>query len=215
MTPAVQGRHCAACDKVVVDFTRMTDAEVVAYLTQTSGQSCGRFRAEQLQRPLRMATEALVSRRWLAAALALLGTAGPAMAQSKLPALQEQRMLVGEPVAPTSISPDRVIRGRVIDAATGEGLPGVTVLLKGSYVRIDTQADGSFELTLPEWDNQESMLIFSIVGFDTKEHTIRSLQPADNFIKVRLNPDVKGWPVVIQTAAPRGLWQRLTGLLRR
>ena len=30
MTPAAQGRHCAACAKTVVDFSRMTDAQVVA-----------------------------------------------------------------------------------------------------------------------------------------------------------------------------------------
>ncbi|NVO84912.1 hypothetical protein [Hymenobacter terrestris] len=30
MTPAAQGRHCAACAKTVVDFSCMTDAQVVA-----------------------------------------------------------------------------------------------------------------------------------------------------------------------------------------
>ncbi|WP_426489672.1 carboxypeptidase-like regulatory domain-containing protein [Hymenobacter sp. 102] len=217
MTPAAQGRHCAACNKVVVDFTRMTDAEVVAYLTQASGRSCGRFRAEQLQRPLRVATEAPVSRRWLAAALAVLGlgAAGPVAAQTRSAAPQEQRLLLGKPVAPKPASPERVIRGRVTDAGSGEGLPGVTVLLKGSHVRIDTQADGSFELTLPELAGQESMLIFSAVGFNTKEHLIRSLQSSENFVKLQLNPDVKGWAVVTPIEAPRGLWQRLTRPFRR
>ncbi|MBC6608354.1 hypothetical protein H8B13_16125 [Hymenobacter sp. BT188] len=53
MTTAAQGRHCAACDKVVVDFTRMTDTEVVLWLQQEqSGRTCGRFATLQLNRPL-------------------------------------------------------------------------------------------------------------------------------------------------------------------
>ncbi|MET4105857.1 hypothetical protein [Hymenobacter sp. UYP22] len=42
MTPAPGGRHCAACNKVVVDFTSMTTAEVVAYL-QRHPYACGKF----------------------------------------------------------------------------------------------------------------------------------------------------------------------------
>ncbi len=52
MTPADKGRHCKSCDKVVVDFSRMTDAQVVAHFKSYQGKTCGRFRAEQLDRPM-------------------------------------------------------------------------------------------------------------------------------------------------------------------
>ena len=32
MTPTAQGRHCAVCATEVVDFTRMSEAEVLAFL---------------------------------------------------------------------------------------------------------------------------------------------------------------------------------------
>ncbi len=53
MTPALQGRHCGACAKTVVDFTRMSDAEVLAQLRRASKKTCGRFRANQLDRRLK------------------------------------------------------------------------------------------------------------------------------------------------------------------
>ena len=52
MTPADRGRFCNACQKCVVDFTAMTDAEIVHYLNQNKGNNCGRFTPEQLNRQL-------------------------------------------------------------------------------------------------------------------------------------------------------------------
>ncbi|MFN8281732.1 MAG: hypothetical protein U0U67_00855 [Chitinophagales bacterium] len=49
MTENEKGRHCDVCSKVVVDFTNMSDAEVVDYLQQHAQQkTCGHFRSNQL-----------------------------------------------------------------------------------------------------------------------------------------------------------------------
>lgn len=45
------GRYCCQCDKVVHDFTSMSDEDIKAYFLNRRGdESCGRFRNEQLQR---------------------------------------------------------------------------------------------------------------------------------------------------------------------
>lgn len=63
MTPTAVGRHCAACQKVVIDFTRQTDAELLAYFQRASpGQTCGRFLPAQLERPL--AARLTAPQRW-------------------------------------------------------------------------------------------------------------------------------------------------------
>jgi hypothetical protein len=49
MTPETQGRFCGACEKTVVDFTTMSDAEILQYFSKPSVEkTCGRFRVEQL-----------------------------------------------------------------------------------------------------------------------------------------------------------------------
>ncbi|RTQ48596.1 carboxypeptidase-like regulatory domain-containing protein [Hymenobacter gummosus] len=84
MTPTGQGRHCAACQLTVTDFTQRTDAEVLALLRQAAGgRVCGRFRAEQLNRELVHAPAAAPRwRAWLLATATLLGLPAAASAQA-------------------------------------------------------------------------------------------------------------------------------------
>lgn len=49
MTPESQGRFCQACEKTVVDFSKMSDVEILYYFSQPRTEKvCGRFRSEQL-----------------------------------------------------------------------------------------------------------------------------------------------------------------------
>ncbi len=52
MIPNVQGRHCNACVKTVIDFTAMTDDEIKYFFLNKKKEEkvCGRFRNEQLRR---------------------------------------------------------------------------------------------------------------------------------------------------------------------
>jgi hypothetical protein len=47
-------RHCASCEKTVVDFSRMSDDELLLYLRHNSGSTCGRFAKHQLNRPMQL-----------------------------------------------------------------------------------------------------------------------------------------------------------------
>ena len=59
---------------------------------------------------------------------------------------------------------DVPVSGRVTQA-NGDGLPGVTVLVKGTSIGTTSGADGSFALNVPEG----STLVFSFVGFGRQE----------------------------------------------
>ncbi|MDU0371067.1 TonB-dependent receptor [Hymenobacter endophyticus] len=60
----------------------------------------------------------------------------------------------------------RAVSGRITDRATGEGLPGVTVLVKGTTTGVSTNSDGSFTLNVPAG---ATTLSVSSVGFITQE----------------------------------------------
>jgi hypothetical protein len=53
MTSEAQGKFCNACEKSVVDFSMMSDAQILHYFSQPKTQKvCGRFNADQLDRAL-------------------------------------------------------------------------------------------------------------------------------------------------------------------
>jgi hypothetical protein len=56
MTPNEQGRFCDACQKTVVDFSAMSDKELLEYVANVSGyNACGRFSSHQLNREIKTA----------------------------------------------------------------------------------------------------------------------------------------------------------------
>lgn len=50
MTASEQGRFCMSCQKQVVDFSLMTDKEIIDHLSKASGKTCGRLNDDQLNR---------------------------------------------------------------------------------------------------------------------------------------------------------------------
>ncbi|WP_288426915.1 TonB-dependent receptor [uncultured Spirosoma sp.] len=61
---------------------------------------------------------------------------------------------------------DQTITGRVTDGSTGSGLPGVSVVVKGTSRGTTTDTDGNYRLTVPD---QGVTLIFSFIGYATQE----------------------------------------------
>ena len=74
------------------------------------------------------------------------------------------------------------VKGTVIDGATGEPFFGVSVLIKGTTLGTDTQADGTFSVPA----NVGDILQFSFIGYVTQEVTVANLDP----IRVILQEDV-------------------------
>ncbi|WP_375436890.1 energy transducer TonB [uncultured Hymenobacter sp.] len=81
MTPTAQGRYCAHCNRVVIDFTKSTQAELDAAYQAAGGRVCGRFRQNQLTPKLPLRPKL---RRFLVALVLVCGlglTSGEAWAQ--------------------------------------------------------------------------------------------------------------------------------------
>ena len=84
---------------------------------------------------------------------------------------------------------DIAVSGRVVDAK-GEGLPGVTVVVKGTSIGASSAPDGSFSLNVPA----NSTLVFSFVGFVSKEVEVTG--PVSN-LTISLAPDTKALDEVV------------------
>ncbi|MFT2008194.1 TonB-dependent receptor [Pontibacter sp. 13R65] len=81
------------------------------------------------------------------------------------------------------------VTGKVTDES-GAGLPGVTVLLKGSSIATPTNVDGSYTITVPSGGGT---LVFSFVGYLTQEVAVGNRA----VINVSLSSDAKALDEVV------------------
>ncbi len=84
---------------------------------------------------------------------------------------------------------EKLITGKVTDAATSEALPGVTILNEGTYTGTVTDIDGNYSIkTTPE-----SRLVFSFVGYQSQTISVGARQT----LNVSLVVETKGLEEVV------------------
>lgn len=121
MLPAAKGRHCLSCQKTVVDFTNMTDGDILLHLKKAAthragAELCGRFMPDQLNRqlvpppPLRAGFH-WRGWQWIIAGMLLTSDV---TTPSRRPPMQEQRM----PTAKTNTTEDLILGGMSFTART-------------------------------------------------------------------------------------------------
>jgi hypothetical protein len=83
------------------------------------------------------------------------------------------------------------ITGRIIDE-TGEGLPGVSILEKGTSNGTATDIDGNYSLSV---EGSNSVIVYSFVGYSSKQVTVGS----QSIINVSLETDAATLEEVVST----------------
>lgn len=175
MSPQEQGRYCGSCCKTVVDFSMMTNKEMVDYISKASHHVCGRFSNDQLNKPLPVTNNKKrysFTYLWNVLLATLLIT--KANAQVK-PAKPKNPQTVKTPLQPTmgiiANVPDKSIgviplevRGTVFDSATSQPLPGASIRIKKTTRGIAADSLGNFSLHLEKKDGR--ILECSAVGYE-------------------------------------------------
>jgi TonB-linked SusC/RagA family outer membrane protein len=98
---------------------------------------------------------------------------------------------------------DRSIKGKVTDE-TGEKIPGVSIVLKGTTIGTVTDAEGAYSINTPD---QGGVLIFSSVGFLTQEVALGS----NTTINIKLATDSKALSEVVVVGYGSQLKREITG----
>ena len=161
MKPNGCGRFCAHCEKTVIDFTQMSDEEVVKIMMNATKTPCGRFDETQLNRPLLIPQKKsakpfpnLLSK--VAASLLLIQTlVSNAFAQKKEATITEQI----SDITTAQKNNQVLIQGSIKDNNTDEPLIGMEISISGvDYVKY-SDAKGHFGFVLPDSFKGEEIVI--------------------------------------------------------
>ena len=69
-------------------------------------------------------------------------------------------------IAPGDMMQQRFVTGKITDSKTGDPIPGVSVLVKGTTLGSLTDLEGKFRVTIPE---KSATLVISFIGYEKQE----------------------------------------------
>lgn len=145
MPKTEMGRFCHDCQKQVVDFSNMTDRQIITYF-EKHGNCCGMLHPSQLNRDIVAPAQ---SRTWMPAAV---------FAGMLAMALPE-----------TGKAQQSVLTGVVKDSASGQPIPGATISIPATTIAAYANKDGMFVLQLPKNYSRDFKLVSSYIGYQSKE----------------------------------------------
>ena len=183
MSPVEQGRFCQSCAKQVIDFSRMSDSQILDILSKAAGNTCGRFTGNQLERPLVKGSKEVSFflkpyKLVLSSLVPLLIISGNASGQDNITQgeVAACRKVVPVPrlmgaIALITPAPAQ-IKGRVVDEQ-GKGIKGAIILYKGTNTKAVSGAAGNFIMSLKQGEQKVTLQI-SYTGYKKKELATRS-----------------------------------------
>ena len=197
MTPVEKGRFCNACNKTVFDFTGKSDEQIIETF-ESRGNLCGRFKVTQLDRQLVLERKSKNSFKTLLASgifsVLTFGYYHEAKAQNKPKVVQTDSIsnvtLKGKQAV--SVLKEKIVNGFVVDES-GMPLPGANILIKGTNRGTQTDFDGLFTIKAEKGQT----LVFSYLGFVTKEIAVKDSIEKNTKVKMVMKEDIQGEVVVV------------------
>lgn len=205
MTPAEKGRFCSSCQKVVVDFTILSDAEIINYFKVYKTKACGRFTSNQLHRKMQLEKpyKSGFNYKFFTGISLLLGLSMPIMGHEYTQVnIKKEYVLDENTVIENNSLHDslRTIRGKITDSLTMEPLIGAIVRVKGITRVVTTDLDGYFEIKVEGNNISNAVLSISYTGYETKE--IKVPLSTNSLIEVQLSEaaiEIAGDVIIVTT----------------
>ena len=96
---------------------------------------------------------------------------------------------------------DRTVSGTVTEKETGDALPGVNVLLKGTGTGVTSDIDGNYKISVP---SNEAVLVFTFIGMAKEEVQVGS----KSVVNVQMESDITQLNEVVVTGQGSGIEKR-------
>jgi hypothetical protein len=170
MTPTQQGRYCNACAKEVVDFSNMSDSEVLNYFVakKKADTICGRAYPDQLERDITALPEKKRYWHWYYVLTAFLFFMKPLKTKA-----QGGVVIVADSAAPVykirfgagEEQSKKHVVSAVVKNETGDAVSFASIHIAGTNRGTATNEQGVFNLKM---EGEEMMIEVSALGYETK-----------------------------------------------
>lgn len=214
MAPTEQGRYCNACAKEVIDFSNMSDSDVLNYFLKKKENEkvCGRAYPDQLERDIYALPQKKRYWQWQYILSAILFFMKPAKSSAQIKGMTVP--VAVDTARKKCTMPDErkgeiksIIKGIVKDEMN-RPVAGASVVIKGTRRGAVSDANGMFSLQV---GNGNEMIVVSSVGYKTKEIVISNFSA--NEIVLQLAPFTLGGDVVVtRTCSVRVGGMRVKGV---
>lgn len=180
-----EGGYCASCEKEVIDFTKMSQTAIIEFLCTNSTNTCGKFKTSQLGEITQqqnytimtnMLSKGIGALSFSLLSLCAVPTIEAQEVASNFTTQTEISSIPSTHTKSTTQQKNYKVRGTVLDE-DNLPLPGVSIVLKGTKEGVSTDMDGEFEF--PKSLEANTVLVFSYIGYDTKEYKIKANSTED------------------------------------
>jgi hypothetical protein len=185
MTTVEKGRFCDSCATQVMDFTIMTDIEVLQYLSANNGKMCGRIHKDQLQRALLTHEQKKKGLQLMIAGVAsLFFSIGKSSAQQKTlnqdapkaSLLQNKQSTIF--INQTISTAEQTLKGSIVNAEQSALLNGY-IVNPMNHEKVLANKFGQFVMQIPADVNH---VLVGAKGFDTRTVPASMLNGIDTTI---------------------------------
>lgn len=201
MTQTERGKHCSSCDKLVIDFSQMTDSQLSDFFKNYQGSTCGHFRASQLNRSIQLPNAE--TKRWFHWPRMVAASLLTAMSWMNVAAIpntlqwKTEQLSIEHPEAQKTGDPEfKELAGSVVSLRTNGGVQA-RVRILGTNHTVKTDENGNFSMHVP--------LSMELTGkWLVVEHSSHAttVQLKNNDLNVKVEID-EPWPEVMITGCPQ------------
>ncbi|MFY9243498.1 MAG: carboxypeptidase-like regulatory domain-containing protein [Polaribacter sp.] len=175
MTQTEKGKFCKSCNKEVIDFTNLSTSEISKKVLKEQNL-CGRFKESQLNTEIEIIKKNNFSK--IAAGVALVSAitvTEPLFSQTKKDSIENVNQIQGKFIK-VNDSIEKFINIKGVIKDNSGTLPGVSVFLKGTSIRTETDFDGNFSIKIPNEKGKSTILVISYLGYHSQEIDILKIK---------------------------------------
>lgn len=217
--PTDAGGYCNVCQKEVIDFTRMTEKDILNFFREKAEGTCGRLNKDQLRTYFDSYNHDN-SNKWKWLRFGVIGVSSlllvqESSAQNSTPTIIEADQRVqNQSIENKMFLGKHLVSGRVVDRLDGYPLPGVNIVIKGTVIGTVTDMDGNFSFNDPLVEGE--ILVFSFIGMETEEFKIKKNMPEIIELNMmQMSCDFMGEIAVNEVYSSKiSIWEKVKNIFR-